>query len=71
VHDTVTALDVRLGGEPSALLGGRSKGGAVVEVVSHLMGNLRCKDLRVGEVWVRAHRLVGFDEFTTSARDAC
>jgi hypothetical protein len=31
----------------------------------------RIEDLRVGEVWVRGHRLVSFDEFMTSARDAC
>jgi hypothetical protein len=31
----------------------------------------RIEDLRMGEVWVRGHRLVGFDEFMTSARDAC
>jgi hypothetical protein len=31
----------------------------------------RIGDLRVGEVWVRGHRLVGFDEFMMSARDAC
>ena len=31
----------------------------------------RIEDLRVGEVWVRGHRLVGFDEFMTSAQDAC
>ena len=30
----------------------------------------RIVDLRVGEVWVRGHRLVGFDEFMTSAWDA-
>jgi hypothetical protein len=28
-------------------------------------------DLRMGEVWVQGHRLVSFDEFMTSARDAC
>ncbi len=31
----------------------------------------RIGDLRMGEVWVRGHRLVSFDEFMTSARDAC
>lgn len=31
----------------------------------------RIIDLRVGEVWVRGHRLVSFDEFMTSAREAC
>jgi len=31
----------------------------------------RIEDLRVGQVLVRGHRLVGFDEFMTSARDAC
>ena len=31
----------------------------------------RIGDLRVGEVWVRGHRLVSIDEFMTSARDAC
>lgn len=33
MHDTVTAFDVRLGGNPRRRLLGRSKGGAVVEVV--------------------------------------
>ena len=29
------------------------------------------EDLRVGEVLDRGHQLVSFDEFMTSARDAC
>jgi hypothetical protein len=31
----------------------------------------RIEDLRVGEVLDRGHQLVSFDEFMTSARDAC
>jgi hypothetical protein len=33
--------------------------------------DLAVEFLGVGEVWVRGHRLVGLDEFMTSARDAC
>ena len=31
----------------------------------------RIEDLRVGEVLARGRQLVSFDEFMTSARDAC
>lgn len=66
-------LVVRLAGDLPAGIALLADVRTVTTAVDHMGAarEFRIEDLRVGEVLARGHQLVSFDEFMTSARDAC